>query len=888
MSTSFFPTASTSNGSNSSSIYDYSRPREPYHSHSHSSYASSSSPPPHTSYSRPSVSSPTHSSASSTSSSRASRSPMFEPPPSSSHLTERGRTPVGGVASGSGGARTPRSQDGSVGSLATTVSSGVGSPGKEVVMHEEEDEEADQREDGERREAPTRDIAALSVHDEDDHGVAGSRPTDSFAPTDSTTSGGKVRRASVISTEQTQPRAAEQPASPARQQDASGGRSGRRKAARTGSFYGSDDQQQPQPAPSVSSTSTSAPATPPTVNTGPTAHHVDIVSYPSADLLRLLAALLEQIAQANDERNARNTAAPSHPPAPVPASDNPNPTTPDPSSRSRRSSVDEDNWGKGRFDAAPLNTPVTTRFKARNSKRRRQLGGEGGPGILDNALNEDADGLDCEDEDEDEEEEEAEHVDDTLPLTPGVDLLRETGDRGGVEGFMPSLGGTHRPQPLSRRRGSSFIRNKRNEDGTVPVLSRRQTSGAQGQTQAAASSSSSSSFNPSSASGSTSTGQPVRPAPQPIPTGGGSGSNSGGAPTLSSFTTYQSGTPTSTSPPLTSLLTASAIALSSPSATLCFHARNVPAISIEAYLQRILKYCPTTNEVFLALLVYFDRMARIGLEARRMGLPKERPGQGQGQGQGQGAAAGEGGAGKDGLFAIDSFNVHRLVIAGVTVASKFFSDVFYTNSRYAKVGGLPLHELNQLELQFLLLNDFRLKIPTDELQRYADQLILYWVGRNGTSNPQAAASLSRSNSVAATQRRREADTAPQPTLTPQPQPPAPQQPKTPFAPSAASVAAFPAPSPSTAASTSRPVHPSRSQPSYASSVSSSVSSSTVTPGTPSTTTSTGSSRRSGSRSRTRWGDGWDSETSGEVTPEDEGDASNARDREGEGERMDTD
>ena len=36
-------------------------------------------------------------------------------------------------------------------------------------------------------------------------------------------------------------------------------------------------------------------------------------------------------------------------------------------------------------------------------------------------------------------------------------------------------------------------------------------------------------------------------------------------------------------------------------------------------------------------------------------------------------------------FVIDSYNVHRLVIAGVTVASKFFSDVFYTNSRYAKV-----------------------------------------------------------------------------------------------------------------------------------------------------------------------------------------------------------
>ena len=133
-------------------------------------------------------------------------------------------------------------------------------------------------------------------------------------------------------------------------------------------------------------------------------------------------------------------------------------------------------------------------------------------------------------------------------------------------------------------------------------------------------------------------------------------------------------------PPLTSLLTASSLALSSPSATLCFHARNIPAISIEAYLLRILKYCPTTNEVFLSLLVYFDRMARVGLEAQRVGLV--------GGGSGIGGTVKEGDATAR-LFAIDSFNVHRLVIAGVTVASKFFSDVFYTNSRYAKVGRRP-------------------------------------------------------------------------------------------------------------------------------------------------------------------------------------------------------
>ncbi|KIY45996.1 cyclin-related 2, partial [Fistulina hepatica ATCC 64428] len=121
---------------------------------------------------------------------------------------------------------------------------------------------------------------------------------------------------------------------------------------------------------------------------------------------------------------------------------------------------------------------------------------------------------------------------------------------------------------------------------------------------------------------------------------------------------------------------------------LTFHARNVPTISLEAYLLRILKYCPTTNEVFLSLLVYFDRMSKL-----------------------IGEATGH-------TFVIDSYNVHRLVIAGVTVASKFFSDVFYTNSRYAKVGGLPQAELNQLEIQFLLLNDFRLSIPENEMQAY--------------------------------------------------------------------------------------------------------------------------------------------------------------------------
>ncbi|CCO27234.1 PHO85 cyclin-7 AltName: Full=PHO85-associated protein 1 [Rhizoctonia solani AG-1 IB] len=169
--------------------------------------------------------------------------------------------------------------------------------------------------------------------------------------------------------------------------------------------------------------------------------------------------------------------------------------------------------------------------------------------------------------------------------------------------------------------------------------------------------------------------------------------------------TPPSESPDTRSPVWSKLTSASRNALVTPAASLAFHARNIPSISIEQYLLRILKYCPTTNEVFLGLIVYFDRMSRLATDCALPHSPSPHR-----------------------TFTIDSYNIHRLLIAGVTVASKFFSDVFYTNSRYAKVGGLPQTELNQLELHFLLLNDFRLSIPIDEMQRYAQQLLRYSAG----------------------------------------------------------------------------------------------------------------------------------------------------------------
>lgn len=59
------------------------------------------------------------------------------------------------------------------------------------------------------------------------------------------------------------------------------------------------------------------------------------------------------------------------------------------------------------------------------------------------------------------------------------------------------------------------------------------------------------------------------------------------------------------------------------------------------------------------------------------------------------------------------------------------------------MGGLPVAELNNLELEFLHLNDFDLYISVEELQEYGDQLLKHWYKHEtegGSSTDSKAAS----------------------------------------------------------------------------------------------------------------------------------------------------
>ncbi|ORX49980.1 hypothetical protein BCR36DRAFT_62474 [Piromyces finnis] len=126
-----------------------------------------------------------------------------------------------------------------------------------------------------------------------------------------------------------------------------------------------------------------------------------------------------------------------------------------------------------------------------------------------------------------------------------------------------------------------------------------------------------------------------------------------------------------------------------------FHSKHVAPISIESYLNRILKYTLCGNECFLSVLIYFHRMSQIQdyIPSFPSSCKKNKK-----------------------PFIINSYNIHRLLIAGVTVSAKFNSDIFFLNSHYAKVGGLPINELNSLEMEFLMLNNYDLHVSVEELQ----------------------------------------------------------------------------------------------------------------------------------------------------------------------------
>jgi len=109
-----------------------------------------------------------------------------------------------------------------------------------------------------------------------------------------------------------------------------------------------------------------------------------------------------------------------------------------------------------------------------------------------------------------------------------------------------------------------------------------------------------------------------------------------------------------------SLTTSAKTQMDKDSLLASFSAGRVPPISIEKYLLQIDRVVHIPNAVLLAMLVYLDRMAQWSTKLNLSSDSRK-------------------------AFVVNSFTVHRLVLAGILAATKYHSDVTYTVACYARV-----------------------------------------------------------------------------------------------------------------------------------------------------------------------------------------------------------
>ncbi|CDJ46065.1 cyclin, N-terminal domain-containing protein, putative [Eimeria brunetti] len=115
----------------------------------------------------------------------------------------------------------------------------------------------------------------------------------------------------------------------------------------------------------------------------------------------------------------------------------------------------------------------------------------------------------------------------------------------------------------------------------------------------------------------------------------------------------------------------------------CFLSATEPMISMPDYLERLARFFQCSGECFVLALVYIDRLLQMNTSVWLCPL-----------------------------------NLHRLAVTALMVAVKFADDTFYSNAYYAKVGGLPLQEMNHLEATLLRMLHFRLHVMPWEFHKY--------------------------------------------------------------------------------------------------------------------------------------------------------------------------
>ena len=118
-----------------------------------------------------------------------------------------------------------------------------------------------------------------------------------------------------------------------------------------------------------------------------------------------------------------------------------------------------------------------------------------------------------------------------------------------------------------------------------------------------------------------------------------------------------------------------------------FYTKNIPLISIKDYLLHIYKYTKINSSTIILILIYLDRICNIN------------------------------------KCKLSFYNIHKLILGSVMLSIKYNEDEYYSMKFYAKVGGISLAEIINIEYNFLSLIDFNLFVDNNLFHKYNDYML---------------------------------------------------------------------------------------------------------------------------------------------------------------------
>ena len=117
-----------------------------------------------------------------------------------------------------------------------------------------------------------------------------------------------------------------------------------------------------------------------------------------------------------------------------------------------------------------------------------------------------------------------------------------------------------------------------------------------------------------------------------------------------------------------------------------FDLKRIPFISLYDYIYRIIKFTHIDDNTLIKALIYIDLFNR------------------------------------NNKYIISYFNIHKLIFVAIVLSVKYSESCFLTNKSYAKIGGININELNNLEIKFCKYINYRLYISEELFEKYSKHI----------------------------------------------------------------------------------------------------------------------------------------------------------------------